>query len=187
MMSRIGLFSTITVGTTTGATTPWPLQAPPGALRLHALPRFGLGALNGNQRRSTVDSGTGLKIMVSPVRVQVPPLLFSSILQGKFSALSTRLYVERGIHHNGHHDGRSFEVLREAVVEAHGGLAVHGGGSILGAHLPHGFLPVARQQATPRFAAPDRIAQPPARGGRDNTGLSASRPAGTAQRRRRPP
>jgi hypothetical protein len=144
MMSRIGLFSTITVGATTAATTPWPLQAPPGALRLHALSRFGLGALNGNQRRSTVDSGTGLKIMVSPVRVQVPPLLFSRNLQGKLSALSTRLYVERGIHRNGHHDGRSFEVLREEVVEAHGGLAVHGGGSILGAHLPHGFLPVAR-------------------------------------------
>ena len=115
--------------------------------------------------------------------IQIPPLLFSGNLQGKLSALSTRLYVERGIYHN----GRSFEVLREEVVEAHGGLAVHGGGSIVGAHLPHGFLPVARQQATPRFAAPDRIAQPPARGGRGNTGLSASRPAGTAQRRRRPP
>jgi hypothetical protein len=95
--------------------------------------------------------------MVSPVRVQVPPPLFSRNLQGKLSALSTRLYVECGIHHNGHHDGRSFEVLREEVVEAHGGPAVHGGGSILGAHLPHGFLPVARQQATQRFAAPDRI------------------------------
>src|SRR5215210_696446 len=52
---------------------------------------------------------------------QVPPLWFSRNLQGKLSALSTRLYVERGIYHN----GRSFEVLREEVVEAHGGLAVH--------------------------------------------------------------
>ena len=75
MMSRTALISTTPVGSTVATTTLWPPPALPGALRLHALPRFGLGALNGNQRRSTVDSGTGLKIMVSPVRVRVPPLL----------------------------------------------------------------------------------------------------------------
>src|SRR5215213_4122988 len=45
-------------------------------LRLHALPRFGLKAYHRNRQRSTVKYGTCLKIMVSPVRVRVPPLLF---------------------------------------------------------------------------------------------------------------
>jgi hypothetical protein len=36
-----------------------------------------------NPRRSTGERGTGLKIMVSPVRVRVPPLLFSKDLQVK--------------------------------------------------------------------------------------------------------
>src|SRR5215213_5308024 len=73
--------------TTTATTTPWPFPALPGALRLHALPKFGLGAPNGNQRRSTVKDGTCLKIMVSPVRVRVPPLLFSRYLQVKHNSL----------------------------------------------------------------------------------------------------
>ena len=74
MPSQTGLVSTSPVSTTTATTTPWPLPALPGALRLHALPRFGLKALYRNQRRSTVKNGTCLKIMVSPVRVRVPPL-----------------------------------------------------------------------------------------------------------------
>ncbi len=68
--------------------------------------------------------------MVSPVRVRVPPLLFSSHFQGKLSALFVRLRMERDIHHNCHHNGRSFEVVREEIIEAHDGLAVHGGGDV---------------------------------------------------------
>src|SRR5215216_4061113 len=82
MASRTGVVSTAAIDTTTATTTPWPLPALPGALRLHALPRFGLKVLYRNQRRSTVKNGTCLKIMVSPVRVRVPPLLFSRLLQG---------------------------------------------------------------------------------------------------------
>jgi hypothetical protein len=80
MMSRLCPVRITPASTTTATTTPWPLPALPGALRLHALPRFGLKALYRNQRRSTVNNGTCLNIMVSPVRVRVPPLLFSSIL-----------------------------------------------------------------------------------------------------------
>src|SRR5215207_6326380 len=83
MMSRTGLVSTTPVGTTAATTTPWPLSPLHGVLRRRALPRSGLGASYGYQRRSTVERGPGLKIMVSPVRVRVPPLLFSSDLQVK--------------------------------------------------------------------------------------------------------
>src|SRR5215212_1093421 len=75
MMSRTGVVSATPASTTTATTALWPLPALPGALRLRALPRFGLKALYRNQRRSTVKNGTCLKIMVSPVRVRVPPLL----------------------------------------------------------------------------------------------------------------
>src|SRR5215203_5779546 len=64
--------------------------------------------------------------MVSPVRVWVPPLLFSRHFQVKLSALSARLQVRRLFYHNGH----SLEVLREEIVEAHGGFAMHGGGDV---------------------------------------------------------
>ena len=67
---------------------PWLLPASLGVSGRRVLPRFSLGALNGNQRRSTVDSGTCLKIMVSPVRVRVPPLLFSRYLQVKHNSLT---------------------------------------------------------------------------------------------------
>jgi hypothetical protein len=83
MASRTGMVKIALVCTTIATTTPWPLPALYGALRLHALPRFSLDASNSNQRRSTVKYGTCLKIMVSPVRVRVPPLLFSSDLQVK--------------------------------------------------------------------------------------------------------
>src|SRR5215212_10206892 len=82
MASQTGLVSIAPASTTTATTTPWPLPASPGALRLHVLPRFGLKALYRNQRRSMAKDGTCLKIMVSPVRVRVPPLLFSRLLQG---------------------------------------------------------------------------------------------------------
>ena len=84
MMSRTGVVSATPASTTTATTTLWPLPALPGALRLRALPRFGLKALYRNQRRSTVKNGTCLKIMVSPVRVRVPPLLFLTDLQVEF-------------------------------------------------------------------------------------------------------
>src|SRR5215212_9155850 len=126
MSSRTGLVSISPVGTTTATTTPWPLPALPGALRLHALPRFGLKSLYRYQRRSTVKNGTCLKIMVSPVRVRVPPLLFSRHLQEKPLPLFVAALMKRGIHHNGH----SLEALREEVVEVHGGLAMHGGGDV---------------------------------------------------------
>src|ERR687890_484484 len=83
MMSRTGLVSTTPVGTTSATTTPWPLPALPGALRLHALPRFGLKALYRSPRRSTVENETCLKIRVSPVRVRVPLLSFCEDLQVK--------------------------------------------------------------------------------------------------------
>ena len=76
MSSRTGLVSISPVGTTTATTTPWPLPALPGALRLHALPRISLEALYRYPWRSMAKYGTCLKIMVSPVRVRVPPLLF---------------------------------------------------------------------------------------------------------------
>ena len=68
--------------------------------------------------------------MVSPVRVRVPPLLFFRHFQVKLSALSARLHVRRLFYHNCYHNGRSLEVLREEIVEAHGGLAMHGGGDV---------------------------------------------------------
>ncbi len=68
--------------------------------------------------------------MVSPVRVRVPPLYFCKDLQVKLSALFVRLRIERDIHHNCHHNGLSFEVLREEIIEAHGRRAVHGEGDV---------------------------------------------------------
>jgi hypothetical protein len=84
MMSWLRLVHTALVGTTTATTTPWPLPALYGSVRLHALPKFSLEALYRYPWRSTVHSGTCLKIMVSPVRVRVPPLLFCKDLQGKY-------------------------------------------------------------------------------------------------------
>jgi hypothetical protein len=68
--------------------------------------------------------------MVSPVRVRVPPLLFYRYSQGKRSTLFAWLRLERFQYHNHYHNERSLEVLREEVVEAHSGLAVHGGGDV---------------------------------------------------------
>jgi chorismate mutase len=64
--------------------------------------------------------------MVSPVRVRVPPLLFSSHLQEKLITLFAAALIKRGIHHNGH----SIEVLREEVIEAEVGLTMYGGGDV---------------------------------------------------------
>src|ERR671920_846061 len=124
MMSRLCPVRITPASTTTATTTPWPLPALPGALRLHALPRFGLKALYRNPRHSTVKNGTCLKIMVSPVRVRVPPLLFSRHLQEDSSASFARRHIEHGIHHNCH----LLEMLREEVVESQSGLTVHSGG-----------------------------------------------------------
>src|SRR5215212_4176044 len=88
MPSQTGLVNTSPVSTTTATTTPWPLPAFSDVSRRRDRPDFSLGAPNGNQRRSTVDSGTCLKIMVSPVRVRVPPLLFSRYLQVKHNSLT---------------------------------------------------------------------------------------------------
>ena len=81
--------------------------------------------------------------MVSPVRVRVPPLLFSRHFQAKCPALAARLRIERRFYHNHYHNGRSLEVLREEIVEAHGGLAMHGGGdvSVGVGGLLHGGMP----------------------------------------------
>ena len=68
--------------------------------------------------------------MVSPVRVQVPPLLFSKYLQVKLLALSGWQSIERRFYHNHYHNGHSLKVLGEEVVEAHSGLTVHGGGDV---------------------------------------------------------
>ena len=54
--------------------------------------------------------------MVSPVRVRVPPLLFCRHFQEKRFGLFARPRIERGIHHN----GRSFEVLREELTKGKG-------------------------------------------------------------------
>ena len=81
--------------------------------------------------------------MVSPVRVRVLPLLFPSDLQGKRRALSVRLRIERSFYHSNYHNQHSLEVLREEIVEAHSGLAVHGGGDVgvgIGSLL-HGGVP----------------------------------------------
>jgi hypothetical protein len=54
------------------------LVAAPGASRrstFHALPRFSLEALYRYPRRSMAKDGTCLKIMVSPVRIRVSPLM----------------------------------------------------------------------------------------------------------------
>src|SRR5215218_1715972 len=83
MASQTGLVSIAPASTTTATTTPRLLPASPGALRLHVLPRFGLKALYRNPRHSMVKYGTCLKIMVSPVRVRVPPLYFRKDLQVK--------------------------------------------------------------------------------------------------------
>jgi hypothetical protein len=68
--------------------------------------------------------------MVSPVRVRVPPLLFSRHFQEKRLVISARFHVERRFYHNHYHNGHSLEVLREEVVEAHSGLTVHSGGDV---------------------------------------------------------
>ena len=68
--------------------------------------------------------------MVSPVRVRVPPLLFSRHFQEKPLDLFAAMLVKCGIHHNCHHNGHSLKALREEVVEAHGCLAMHGGGDV---------------------------------------------------------
>jgi hypothetical protein len=64
------------VATTIATTTPWLLAAFSGVLWRRDRSDVSLGAPNDNRGRSTVNSGTRLKIMVSPVRVRVPPLLF---------------------------------------------------------------------------------------------------------------
>jgi hypothetical protein len=64
-------------------TTPWSLPAFTGGLRWRILLRCSSGAPYRYQRRSTVENGTGLKIMVSPVRFRVSLLLFCSGLQEK--------------------------------------------------------------------------------------------------------
>jgi DNA-binding transcriptional LysR family regulator len=81
--------------------------------------------------------------MVSPVRVRVPPLLFSKDLQRRPLALVGRPSIECRFYHNHYHNGHSLEVPREEVVEAHGGLAVHGGADVgvgVGC-LPHRGVP----------------------------------------------
>src|SRR5215212_7345602 len=81
--------------------------------------------------------------MVSPVRVRVPPLLFYKYLQVKPSAIFERRRIECRFYHNHYHNGHSLKVPREEVVEAHGGLAVHGGGDVgvgVGC-LPHRGVP----------------------------------------------
>jgi hypothetical protein len=83
MMSRTDLLDTAPVGTTTATRTSWLLPASPGVSGCRVSTRFNLGAANCDQRHSTVDSGTGLKIMVSPVRIRVSPFLFCRDLQEK--------------------------------------------------------------------------------------------------------
>ena len=79
--------------------------------------------------------------MVSPVRFRVSPLLFIVVLQEKLSAILERLLIERRWYHNHYHNGHSLKVFREEIVEAHGGLAVHGGGDVgVGVAWPHGLL-----------------------------------------------
>jgi hypothetical protein len=81
--------------------------------------------------------------MVSPVRIRVSPLLLYSYLQVKRLALAMRIHVERRFYHNRYHNGHSFKVPREEIIEAHGGLAVHGGGDVgvgVGGLL-HGGMP----------------------------------------------
>ena len=142
MTSRPNLVRITPVGTTTATTTPWPLPASPGALRFHALPIFSLDASYRNPRRSTVKYGTCLKIMVSPVRARVPPLLFSTYFQEPLALFAA--LTEGGIHHKCHHNGHSLEALREVVVEAHGRLTMHGGGDVgVGVARPRGLLLVS--------------------------------------------
>jgi hypothetical protein len=100
MTPRMDLVSTAPVGTTTATTTPCPPSPLHGALRRSALPIFSLGAFYRYPRGSTVEGGTGLKIMVSPVRIRVSPLLFYSDLQAKRLALAAPLHVERRLYHN---------------------------------------------------------------------------------------
>ena len=83
MASRISLVRIAPVGTTTATTTPWPLPASPDISVRSILSRFSVDAPYGYLRRSTVNSRTCLKIMVSPVRVRVPPPLFCKDLQEK--------------------------------------------------------------------------------------------------------
>ena len=81
--------------------------------------------------------------MVSPVRVRVPPLLFSRHFQEKPLALFAAALIKPSVHHKCHHNGHSLEALREVVVEAHGRLAMHGGGDVgvsVGC-LPHRGVP----------------------------------------------
>jgi hypothetical protein len=89
--------------------------------------------------------------MMSPVRVQVPPLLFSRYLQEQSSALITTALLKRSIHHNCHHNGYSFEALRERLVEAHGGGDVGVGvGGLLNRGVPE--LPATYLRGLPRHA-----------------------------------
>ena len=64
-------------------TSPWPFPTFTGALPWRVLPRRSSGAAYRYQRRSTAEIGRGLKIMVSPVRFRVSPLLFCGNLQEK--------------------------------------------------------------------------------------------------------
>ncbi len=102
--------------------------AAPGALRLHALPRFGLEALYGEGRDvpenhgvpgSSPGSATPSYFLVISRKTLSSPL-----------ALFTAALTERGIHHKCYHNGHSLEALREVVVEAHGRLTMHGGGDV---------------------------------------------------------
>ena len=68
--------------------------------------------------------------MVSPVRVRVPPLLFSRHLQEKHPAIFERLRIECRFYHNHYHNGHSLKVPREEVVEAHSSLTVHSVGDV---------------------------------------------------------
>src|SRR5215213_4877897 len=68
--------------------------------------------------------------MVSPVRFRVSPLLFCRDLQVKSLAALRRCSRGCSYYHNQYHNGRSLEMRGEEIVEAHGGLAVHGGGDV---------------------------------------------------------
>jgi hypothetical protein len=82
MTRQMSFIHSAPASTTTATTTPWPLLALPGALELHALPRFRVEALYRYPWHSMAKGGTCLKIMVSLVRVRVPPLLFLAIRRG---------------------------------------------------------------------------------------------------------
>jgi hypothetical protein len=52
--------------------------------------------------------------------------------------------MERRFYHNRYHNGRSLEVLREEIAQAHGGLAVHGGGERRGCTCRRSATPEAQ-------------------------------------------